>query len=648
VLAMVVGMLLVGVAAVAYEFTSTHALRIDRSRDVDAAEAVAEGVLDYMYAVWRGKLREKGKAITTTEAAALMADPPELPAGMSYVHTPLLTNLDRYGTPVEDPVYTPGLTESPDSWFAYIYEYLASVTIRLEGPSGKGVTVNLARNFKLQSTPPTGVFFYTQGNFELYRPAAKMVVGGLTDGKIHTNKQGLVSTHYTSSADKLRFMSNAKLTYVDSYAHAAPYGAQQWAGVSPNKDTIYSPTYDLGFNKQVTQTDELESIGLGTAAQFNTKDQNPNNDGNRELIEPPDPNWEDPAPIATSRTYNNAGIRIKVNGLVNKSATMSKSGNAWVGGNVEIHPQNGTQLTKNQAEKILGALSNSKTVTVYWTEIEYYTDNRGRQKTRTVQKSRTEEVPYTIYDRREGKDVEITSLDISKLRGTINDLDADNSVADDEDGFNGLLYIHVPGSTYQNPKAIRVFNGQTLPEEGLTIASENGIYLQGDYNTGGTPPSTTQGNPNNTDANYVAGYIPKPAALIGDAVMLLSNAWDDSKSTASLSNRAASHTTHNTAIISGYLPSGWVNPHTGEKYWYSGGMNNFPRYLEDWTNKDHTFFGSMVQLFISKTFVGEWDTGSIYAPPARKWNFSSTHSYAYGIPPASSMTRGEVVLRTYE
>lgn len=31
----------------------------------------------------------------------------------------------------------------------------------------------------------------------------------------------------------------------------------------------------------------------------------------------------------------------------------------------------------------------------------------------------------------------------------------------------------------------------------------------------------------------------------------------------------------------------------------------------------------MVELFQSKVFTGEWDTGNIYAPPNRRWNYDN-------------------------
>jgi hypothetical protein len=145
-----------------------------------------------------------------------------------------------------------------------------------------------------------------------------------------------------------------------------------------------------------------------------------------------------------------------------------------------------------------------------------------------------------------------------------------------------------------------------LPSGGLTLASLNPVYIQGDYNVGQTSDYSDR----------------VPSAVFGDAVTILSNSWNDSNSASSLSSRQASNTTVNTAIVAGFLPSGWVNEY-GAQYGYSGGLNNFPRFLETWSGDTFTYNGSMIELFTSKIATGEWDTGSIYSPPNRNWNFDS-------------------------
>ena len=127
----------------------------------------------------------------------------------------------------------------------------------------------------------------------------------------------------------------------------------------------------------------------------------------------------------------------------------------------------------------------------------------------------------------------------------------------------------------------------------MTIASGNPVYVQETL----TPAQAIQLLPEcrrwcsrspNTGiptSPTVAGYTRQPAAIIADAVNVLSNSWLDSKSGTAPN---ASPTTVNAGFISGNVP-------TGGGY-YSGGVENFPRFLEDWSNKVFTYYGSMIQL----------------------------------------------------
>ncbi len=100
--------------------------------------------------------------------------------------------------------------------------------------------------------------------------------------------------------------------------------------------------------------------------------------------------------------------------------------------------------------------------------------------------------------------------------------------------------------------------------------------------------------------------------MIGDAVNILSNSWLDSRSG---TNPVASPTTVNAAIISGNVPSG--------NGYYSGGVENFPRFLENWGGKQFTYYGSMIQLYQSKQAIGNWGAANVYGAPNRAWNFDT-------------------------
>ena len=81
---------------------------------------------------------------------------------------------------------------------------------------------------------------------------------------------------------------------------------------------------------------------------------------------------------------------------------------------------------------------------------------------------------------------------------------------------------------------------------------------------------------------------------------------------------------------------------------YSGGVENFPRFLEDWDGKTLTYNGSMVVMYPTKWATGLWlGTGEdigIYNPPIRKWAFDQNFAKYPGdkLPPGTPMIRGIV------
>jgi hypothetical protein len=80
--------------------------------------------------------------------------------------------------------------------------------------------------------------------------------------------------------------------------------------------------------------------------------------------------------------------------------------------------------------------------------------------------------------------VNVTSVNVGTLDTALNSTT----------GFNDVLYIYDTTSA-STPNAIRLTNGGVLPSNGLTVASMNPVYIQGDYNTG------TTNNPNAVPAN---------------------------------------------------------------------------------------------------------------------------------------------------
>ncbi len=619
VIALLVIFIAVACIGTAVHVTTTTVRQTDSSRDHTALRNAAEGALDFAYGIWVEKVNTTYGPVSNQTLSDALTTVPSFPASdglaVSYDTSagytgPQITGIDlaQFGK-----VYGPSTTNTnPPStkvplidntgqnkypgWLGMNTNYLASVRMSATFLGNRTVKYGLKRAINYTTVPLFQATAFFEDTMELYRPAPMTI-----EGLVHTNGKAWVSQGADggNSTSSLTFTGN--LSYAGGYEDGtAPYPAEDptwqqthdpkidwWSGYNPN--AAFQPTYPTGFDQQVSQVTRMEPLGIDTTAAlvpppmpFNTS-QNHNSDSARELIEPPntyvDPithrvmttsgsgTTTDPKPIADRRVYNKAGIRIRI----------SKSGSTTV---YTVTTANGTSLTNAQKTTLTNALSQQ-----------------------------------TIYDRREATNVDLTSLNLSAVRTTLNA--ASN--------FNGILYIDDVSSTgYSDPKAIRLTDGSTLPSGGLTIGSQNPVYIEGDYNTAGTRVSS---------------------AVFADAVTILSNSWNDSKSNDSLSNRQASNTTVNTAVVAGFVPSVWTNPVTGETYGYSGGLNNFPRFLEDWKDKTFTYKGSMIELFASGISTGQWDTGSIYYPPDRAWSFDS--NFVDNPPPGSltavAISRGALV-----
>lgn len=223
-------------------------------------------------------------------------------------------------------------------------------------------------------------------------------------------------------------------------------------------------------------------------------------------------------------------------------------------------------------------------------------------------------------------------------------------------------------------RVVRLINGTTLPgtydkttpenTKGLTIASENGLYVVGNYNTTGvssygTPtPSTNympQGDLAATASNPTNPNPQKhiPAAIIADGITLLSNNWKDSYSFSSPYNnegRVPTETSYRFGALVGKSKD-WApcteGKHQGSDRGFecqSGGVHNLLRYLEDWNKSDSdasddvksNYSGSIINLFTSfnSNSVFKCCT-TVYEPPVRNYVFENSFLDVNRIPPGS-------------
>jgi hypothetical protein len=219
----------------------------------------------------------------------------------------------------------------------------------------------------------------------------------------------------------------------------------------------------------------------------------------------------------------------------------------------------------------------------------------------------------SFYDWREHKTVYPINLDIAGLTNW-NATNRSLRIALNR-SMNSLYVWDLRTLPSSDLGAVRINNGSSLPPLGLTIATHDPLYVQGNFNQ---PVSTNLGTA------FVTGTM--PASLVADAITVLSTGWTDANSLSLLTSRNASPTTVNAAILAGE-----VDTTAG---YYSGGMENFPRFLENWGSANiFTYNGSMVKMFPSLYATNVWGQTNVYNPPARNWTYDTNFNIPTELPP---------------
>jgi hypothetical protein len=287
-------------------------------------------------------------------------------------------------------------------------------------------------------------------------------------------------------------------------------------------------------------------------------------------------------PFKDQRYYNQAGVKVLING-------------------------SGKLTIMNQVNTVCTASSTGNNLLIY-------------QAVNAAIKNQ-----QTFQDNREGAKMSVWDVDLTPI--------VSSSMT-----WNNILYVSDQSATASNHRGVRLKNGSSLPANGLTFVTDNPVYIQGNWNTGANPPSSAN-TPDSTqplDPKY--GW--RPSAIVADAITLLSNSWQDGNASKGVNARTASNTTVNAALVAGNVPTG----SNGNNY--SGGAENFVRFLEDWTGKTFTYSGSMLQLFASTDAVGTWGKSNVYAPATLKWNFDD--NFTLTSPPGTAVMISYVQQRWFQ
>jgi hypothetical protein len=426
-----------------------------------------------------------------------------------------------------------------------------------------------------------------------FQPTAALTISG----PIHTNGGLYIGTSNFTTTSRVEYGSE----YANSYS---PYDSRFGGSVTAPNFAKSSASLTLS---DCPPSQVPPSTPFGWNLSFNNVDTGSgagNNDGYREIIELSSGGTDD---LTAVRYANQAGIQI----LIDSSNT------------VTVKYGIGSTPTNPVKTAVQNCVTTNK----------------------------------VFYDNREAGYIRVVDLDIFALAKAANNGDIPASTpAPTPNGWNGIVYISdtsattynvngtvktagsnvnvtYNGNTYQTTKrGIRLKNGGILPSGGLTVVSDNPVYIQGDYNVnpnGSTANNANYPNPAPTPQSdvsptaspapsYVVSGTRKDAAIIADAITLLSSNWVDSNSTGNPTsqNRFGQNTTVNAALVAGCSPS--INGT------YGGGGENFVRFLEDWdkNNNYFTYNGSMVQFYRPQQANGAWVTGgNIYKAPILRWNY---------------------------
>ncbi len=493
------------------------------------------------------------------------------------------------------------------------YKFMTIVELsRTTGKNAPPVHMEFHREWVYSLRPLFQYAIFYNGDMELF-PGADFIV----NGRVHSN--GRIYTGTTAS-----------ITFSDYVTDVN--------GVSNKYNKPADPRTQGALNGKITYSKDTPVVSSRQSppgdVSANTSDDNHNNDGPRELIEVPVTAQSDDN--STERLYNKAGLKILVNTTASDKAidngvTVPAKSRMFLTADGTVIPSSDPMAT------YLAGLVSSGTFHDYREKSDFTTTDVDVSKINDAYNAGG--LPQTIPNANKWPNdttvpaaLKNTAIP-SSLRG--------------KKLWNGVLYVSDVTNSASSRKGVKLVNGTKLPDgnvtssptKGLTIVTSNAAFVVGDYNTGGVPPVDGD-KAKVTDANCVSGYTVQPAAVIADAVTVVSSNWTSGKydSQSSLSKRPAANTTVNSALISGIVASDGTA--------YSGGVENYIRLLEDWDGRRLTYYGSMVNVYQSQESTEHWlTTGNYYNAPTRNWyfdvNFLDPNKLPPGTPIVRSLMRGQ-------
>jgi len=601
---MVIGVLTLGYSAAAQVPTAQNVRALDRGTEYYNSTAAADAATEKVFQSMSADFLQGGENLVSNRISYYESLYP------NAADDPYWTNYS-FGSPVSGPAGAwvglvgtnePGLPGMVPGSYVYNWVYRIAANAQSNN-SPTGLTAAVWQDVALGylSTPVFGYAIFYNGTMEFSDCAPTTV-----NGPIHCNTNINVGT---ISGSSLTFNTFVSASGIITNPPAAGYPKSSWTGPIAYNGTP-SPGYGTG--------EPVIILPLGT----NSLDPN----SAREIINPPPVGESTTNPISAQRYYNKADLVIIItnayvpsgsNLVLVTNATSAATTNA-----VFVYVKNSMYDPGPLFYAVTNGITNGTNNGINYTAEWFNWASAGFTNWLSFNN--------TFTDQRESRTTHVAQIDLFRLGTWIgNRSNGCTNVYltakwNNATPFNGIIYVQdlrTTNSSWMN--CVRLTDGQNITnglyQTGLTVATQNPLYIQGLYNC----PSST-----NVLSTNTIGC--RPCSVICDALTILSPAWIDANSTPALAINAADDTV-DTAIIAGNVTTTDTTA-TG----YSGGVQNLPRLLEDWSGANLYLNTSMVCLYTSAQAVKQWEEpGVYYYAPSRHIFFDENFLNPTSLPPGT-------------
>lgn len=552
---------------------------------------------------------------------------------------------------------------------ALAYTEASGLALANQFSQREGIYVSRTVNFYLVPLLNYAIFY--QNDLELDAGQRMDIFG-----KVHTNGNWYLTT--SSSAHYHDFVTVAGNFYGGIYH---PLDTRRtWSG---RDDVFIADRVGSTPGSAAASTTRLKSNGISinngwlSSVNYNGQPGNPN-------AWTPNPDWVDDARsmyngILRDRSHGVETVRLPIGEDTDPAVLLQPPVTSGTGADTELERESklayqasliietralfGTSNPVNDSDSVASwSFDNASSVSNYLRSYQLVPDSSAPGGFReeafdltyylagddpTTQPPRTFVEHVRIWNGREEKFVDMVDIDMERFQEY---LQSDTVTASGGAKFNmtgnanpnaesAMLYVHASPDTVAagHQPAARIRNASDLsgilaesglnPSHGMSIATNAPLYTLGDVNSG---------------ASLADGRI--PLMLMGDSINILSNSFSDTHYLENASGNgarrnASSATTTNAVFVSGNVPT---RPNQ-----YSGGGENFFRYIESWGgSRTHNFRGSMLNLFESQIATAPWDkntgqsaSSGYYDPPRRNWGWDP--EFAAGNTPPGMPTSTE-------